>query len=109
MGSTSWPPRSRAPGETAREPGKRVNRDVVLVAGRDPLDEPGAGHSSYVRAHARALLRLGFTPHLFCAGRDDATVATDYGVIHRRAPRRRPVARLLAGLYAPRPAVAVAR
>ena len=84
-------------------------RDVVLVAGRDPLDELGGGHSSYVRAHARAVLRLGFTPHLFCAGRGQATVETDYGIIHRSAAPVRPVRQLLAGLYAPRLAAAIAR
>jgi glycosyltransferase involved in cell wall biosynthesis len=86
-----------------------MSRDVVLVAGRDPLDEAGGGHSSYVRAHARAVLRLGFTPHLFCAGRDDAEVVTDYGVIHRSAARVRPVRQNLAGLHAPRIAAAIAR
>jgi glycosyltransferase involved in cell wall biosynthesis len=86
-----------------------MSRDVVLVAGRDPLDELGGGHSSYVRAHARAILRLGFTPHLFCAGRGRATVETDYGVIHRSAAPVRPVRQLLAGLYAPRIAAAIER
>jgi glycosyltransferase involved in cell wall biosynthesis len=86
-----------------------MSPDVVLVAGRDPLDEPAAGHSSYVRAHARAVLRLGFTPHLFCAGRDEAVVETDYGVIHRCAARVRPVRQLLAGLHAPRIVAAIAR
>jgi glycosyltransferase involved in cell wall biosynthesis len=85
------------------------SRDVVLVAGRDPLDELGGGHSSYVRAHARAVLRLGFTPHLFCAGRGQATVETDYGIIHRSAAPVRPVRQLLAGLHAPRLAAAIAR
>jgi glycosyltransferase involved in cell wall biosynthesis len=84
-------------------------RDVVLVAGRDPLDELGGGHSSYVRAHARAVLRLGFTPHLFCAGRGQATVETDYGIVHRSAAPMRPVRQLLAGLHAPRLAAAIAR
>ena len=84
-------------------------RDVVLVAGRDPLDELGGGHSSYVRAHARAVLRLGFTPHLFCAGRGQATVETDYGIVHRCAAPVRPVRQLLAGLHAPRLAAAIAR
>jgi glycosyltransferase involved in cell wall biosynthesis len=84
-------------------------RDVVLVAGRDPLDEVGGGHSSYVRAHARAVLRLGFTPHVFCAGRGQATVETDYGIIHRSAAPVRPVRQLLAGLHAPRLAAAIAR
>lgn len=86
-----------------------MSPDVVLVAGRDPLDEIGGGHSSYVRAHARAVLRLGFSPHLFCAGRDGATVATEYGVIHRVPARVRPVRQLLAGLHAPAIAAAIAR
>jgi glycosyltransferase involved in cell wall biosynthesis len=86
-----------------------MSREVVLVAGRDPLDELGAGHSSYVRAHARAVLHLGFSPHLFCAGRDDAEVVTDYGVIHRSAARVRPVRQSLAGLHAPRIAAAIVR
>jgi glycosyltransferase involved in cell wall biosynthesis len=86
-----------------------MSQDVVLVAGRDPLDELGGGHSSYVRALARAVLRLGFSPHLFCAGRDDAEVVTDYGVIHRTAARVRPVRQRLAGLHAPRIAAAIAR
>lgn len=86
-----------------------MSRDIVLVAGRDPLDELGGGHSSYVRAHARAVLRLGLSPHLFCAGRDDAEIVTDYGVIHRSAARVRPVRQSLAGLHAPRIAAAIAR
>ena len=86
-----------------------MSRDVVLVAGRDPLDELGGGHSSYVRAHARAVVRLGFSPHLFCASRDDAEIVTDYGVIHRCAARVRPVRQNLAGLHAPRIAAAIAR
>jgi glycosyltransferase involved in cell wall biosynthesis len=96
-------PRGAGPGAGGGSP------DVVLVPGRDPLDEPAAGHSSYVRAHARAVLRLGFTPHLFCAGRDDAEIDTDYGVIHRSAARVRPVRQLLAGLHAPQLAAAIAR
>jgi len=86
-----------------------MSRDVVLVAGRDPLDELGGGHSSYVRAHARAALRLGFTPRLFCAGRGRATVETDYGVIHRSSTPLRPVRQLLAGFHAPRLAAAIER
>ena len=85
------------------------SREVVLVAGRDPLDELGGGHSSYVRAHARAAVRLGFTPHLFCAGRGQAAVETDYGVIHRSATPVRPVRQLLAGFHAPRLAAAIER
>src|SRR6202140_2722227 len=84
-------------------------RDVVLVAGRDPLDELGGGHSSYVRAHARAAVRLGFTPHLFCAGRGQAAVETDYGVIDRSAAARRRATHLLAGFHRARCRSAMAR
>lgn len=86
-----------------------MTRDVVLVAGRDPRDELGGGHSSYVRAHARAALRLGFTPRIFCAGRGQATVETGYGVIHRSSTPLRPVRQLLAGFHAPRIAAAIER
>lgn len=36
-----------------------------------------------MRAHARAAVRIGFEPHLFCAGFEGGTVATDYGTVHR--------------------------
>ena len=86
-----------------------MSRDVVLVSGRDPRDELGGGHSSYVRAHARAVLRLGFTPRLFCAGRGRETVETDYGVIHCSAAPLRPVRQMAAGIHAPRIAAAIER
>ncbi|MGH9768861.1 MAG: glycosyltransferase family 4 protein [Blastocatellia bacterium] len=57
-------------------------KEIVFVVGKDPLIEMG-GHSSYVRAHARAAIRLGFEPHLFCAGFDEGVVETDFGVLHR--------------------------
>ncbi|HWC01980.1 MAG TPA: glycosyltransferase family 4 protein [Methylomirabilota bacterium] len=59
-----------------------MGRAVVLIAGKDPLEERG-GHSTYVRAHARAAMRAGFEPHLFCASRENGEVQTDYGVVHR--------------------------
>jgi len=37
-------------------------REVVFIAGKDPLEETGGGHSSYVRAHARAAIRAGWAP-----------------------------------------------
>lgn len=59
-------------------------RRVVYVAGRDPELEAGGGHASYVRAHARAALRAGYEPHIFCVGPSTSTFETDYGVVHRR-------------------------
>ena len=62
--------------------------EVLLVAGRDPRDELGGGHSSYVRAHACAAIRAGYTPHLFCVGSETSVSETEYGVIHREASAR---------------------
>jgi hypothetical protein len=55
----------------------RMRQKIIFIAGKDPREERG-GHSSYVRAHARAALRLGFEPHLFCAGHRTNTTRTDY-------------------------------
>lgn len=68
--------------------------EILLVAGRDPRDEPGGGHSSYVRAHAFAAIRAGYTPHLFCVGSETSVGETDYGVIHREASPARPFRQL---------------
>ncbi|HKQ74043.1 MAG TPA: hypothetical protein VJ810_10110, partial [Blastocatellia bacterium] len=66
-----------------------IAKEVVFVVGKDPLVEMG-GHSSYVRAHARAAIRLGFEPHLFCVGFEEGVVETDFGVLHRSlSPLRR--------------------
>jgi glycosyltransferase involved in cell wall biosynthesis len=57
-------------------------REIVLIAGKDPLAEIGGGHSAYVRVHGRAALRAGITPHIFCASDRSGTVETDFGVVH---------------------------
>jgi glycosyltransferase involved in cell wall biosynthesis len=72
-----------------------VTRAIVLVAGRDPLAEIGGGHSPYVRAHARAAAALGFTPHLFCIGRQGGVVETEFGVLHRIASPFRPYRQIM--------------
>jgi glycosyltransferase involved in cell wall biosynthesis len=58
-------------------------REVVLIAGKDPLLEIGGGHSAYVRAHARAAIRGGMNPHLFCVSDRLGIVETDFGTVHR--------------------------
>jgi len=60
-----------------------VSRPILLVAGKDPLLEIAGGHSTYVRAHGRAAIRAGYTPHLFCVSATSGVVETDYGVVHR--------------------------
>ncbi|MCB1070178.1 MAG: glycosyltransferase family 4 protein [Kiritimatiellae bacterium] len=60
---------------------------VILISGRDPLEEIGGGHCAYVRAHARAALAAGFHPHLFCVSDRARDVETDFGTVHRMADR----------------------
>ena len=64
--------------------------DVVLIAGRDPRSEHDGGHSPYVRAHARAALAAGFTPHLVCVGPTAEIADTPCGVVRRAASAARP-------------------
>src|SRR5262245_1623611 len=83
-------------------------KEIVFIAGKDPLVEMG-GHSSYVRAHARAAMRLGFEPHLFCVSQNTAVVPTDFGVVHRIATRIRPFRPIMAPFHSPRIRVGVER
>jgi glycosyltransferase involved in cell wall biosynthesis len=61
-----------------------MSKEVVFITGRDPSQGKGGG-SSYVRAHARAALRAGFEPHIFCVEERDEVAEEDFGVIHRVA------------------------
>ena len=58
---------------------------LVLISGKDVLEGVG-GHESYVRAHALAVTRLGFRPHIFCIGRRARTTTVEFGVVHEVAP-----------------------
>ncbi|MFW5871210.1 MAG: glycosyltransferase family 4 protein [Verrucomicrobiota bacterium] len=64
-------------------PGNKERYSLVYVAGKDPLAEVSGGHSSYVRAHARAARHTGFNPRIFCLSSEEGTVETDYGRVHR--------------------------
>jgi glycosyltransferase involved in cell wall biosynthesis len=57
--------------------------ELVFLAGKDPLIEIGGGHSVYVRAHARAAVRAGYHPHVFCAGWSTERLDTEFGTLHR--------------------------
>lgn len=61
----------------------------VIFLGRDPLSIK-AGDVNYLCAHARAALRAGFTPHIFCAAPRPRVVETDFGVVHQVASPFRP-------------------
>ena len=83
-------------------------KEIVFIVGKDPIVEMG-GHSSYVRAHARAAMRLGFEPHLFCVSRGSEVVPTDFGVVHRIATRFRPFRPIMAPFHSPIISIGVER
>jgi glycosyltransferase involved in cell wall biosynthesis len=59
-----------------------VGRPLIYVAGLDPAAYVN-GHVSYVEAHARAALAMGFAPQLFCLGTSAGVQETEIGTIHR--------------------------
>jgi glycosyltransferase involved in cell wall biosynthesis len=61
-----------------------VATDVIFVAGKDIIEEAG-GHGSYIRALTLAAVGAGYTPHIFCVGREAGVFDTPYGRIHRSA------------------------
>jgi glycosyltransferase involved in cell wall biosynthesis len=65
-----------------------VKNAIIYIAGKDPTVQMG-GHSSYVRAHARAALRLGYEPHIFCLHAESGVSEHDFGFVHRIGTRRR--------------------
>lgn len=54
---------------------------VILVCGQDPL-KGLSGHPSFTRSHARAVMRAGGEPHIFCPGAPATVTATDFGAVH---------------------------
>jgi glycosyltransferase involved in cell wall biosynthesis len=75
-------------------------KTLAVIAGKDPLEILG-GHSSYVRAHAKAALRAGFEPHVFCASDRPGVLETDFGVLHRVASPFRPFRQIMVAGHAP--------
>ena len=63
-----------------------TGREIVFVAGKDPLTQVG-GHPTFVRAHGRAAIAAGYSPHVFCASPEAGNVETDFGVLHRMRMR----------------------
>jgi hypothetical protein len=39
-----------------------MKKNLTIIAGKDPLEETGGGHSSYVRALGDVYAEFGFTP-----------------------------------------------
>jgi glycosyltransferase involved in cell wall biosynthesis len=65
-------------------------KPIIFVTGKDPLEGVGGG-TIYVRGHARAALRAGYEPHIFCVTSRDEVVATDFGFVHRVLTPFRPI------------------
>src|SRR5262249_28967847 len=59
-------------------------KEVIFVVARNP-NTPGGGLDTYVRAHARAAVRAGFEPHIFCRGSPPGVEKTDLGIVHQVA------------------------
>jgi glycosyltransferase involved in cell wall biosynthesis len=67
-----------------------MTKPIIFVTGKDPLEGVGGG-TVYVRGHARAALRAGYEPHIFCVTSRDEVVATDFGFVHRVLTPFRPI------------------
>ncbi|MEP7272000.1 MAG: glycosyltransferase family 4 protein [Acidobacteriota bacterium] len=78
-----------------------MSSEIVFIAGKDPYRQQG-GHSSYVRSHARAAMALGFRPHIFFVGSENATRECAFGVLHEVASWARPLRPIVLPLHGPR-------
>lgn len=74
---------------------------LAFVAGKDPLEEPGGGHSVYVRTCARAAVRAGYAPQILCVGETARVHETDFGTIRRLRSPFRPLRQLMIPGHAP--------
>lgn len=84
------------------------NDEVIFVSGKDPQTQHG-GHGSFVRAHGRAAIAAGFTPHIFCISREAGELTTGFGVLHRTRARWASLRQTMVPFLAPRLAKAVMR
>jgi glycosyltransferase involved in cell wall biosynthesis len=64
-----------------------MRQPVIMISGKDPIREAGVGHTTYIRAHALAAQRAGYTPHLLVVSPEAEIVKSEFGVLHRiRSP-----------------------
>lgn len=63
---------------------------VLFLAGRDPTEEIGGGHSSYVRATARAATALGYDVQIYCVSSKTGNQVCDFGLVRRVPHAGRP-------------------
>ena len=74
---------------------------VVFLAGRDPTEEIGGGHSSYVRATARAATALGCDVRIYCVSGRSGNERRDYGLVRRVPHRGRPCRQTQVAFHSP--------
>ena len=74
---------------------------VVFLAGRDPTEEIGGGHSSYVRATARAATALGCDVRIYCVSGRSGNELRDYGLVRRVPHRARPCRQTQVAFHSP--------
>src|SRR5262249_7056653 len=86
--------------EGTKERAKEGAKEVIYIAGKDPCVETG-GHTSFLRSTARAAIRLGFTPHIFCVAPQSGVIETDFGVIHKTATPLRSTRQTTLPFHAP--------
>jgi glycosyltransferase involved in cell wall biosynthesis len=85
-----------------------MGKPVIFINGSNVADAIGGG-PSYARVHARAALRLGFEPHIFCPAPRDDIFKTDFGIVHLVASPFRPFGAVLSAGHAPLLAESVER
>src|SRR5262249_4166174 len=85
-----------------------MGKPIIFVNGSDIAEAIGGG-PSYARVHARAALRLGFEPHIFCPAPRDDIFKTDFGVVHLVASPFRPFGAVVSAGHAPILAASVER
>lgn len=74
---------------------------VVFFAGRDPTEELGGGHSSFVRATARAATALGCDVRIYCVSGRSGNELRDYGLVRRVPHRARPCRQTQVAFHCP--------
>ncbi len=74
---------------------------VLFLGGRDPTEEIGGGHSSYVRATARAATALGCDVQIYCVSSMSGNQVCDFGLVRRVPHEGRPCRQTQVAFHAP--------
>jgi glycosyltransferase involved in cell wall biosynthesis len=86
-----------------------MGRVIVFVTGNNLAVSMGGGGTGYMRAHARAALRLGFEPHIFCPAHKGGLLSTDYGTVHLAPSPFRSFGAMMSAVHSPFVAACIER